>query len=312
MTHPDDLREDLCRLVDWAPRRAAARTLDVSRDDAGHVIESLSLDGPAGQIPGTLIRPDRPGPHPAVLYCHAHGGDYRLGRRELLEGSRFLQQPGYGRALATAGFAALCIDMPGFGDRRDEGTENDMAKALFWQGKSLFGAMLNDLGCALGHLVSRPDIDASRICTLGLSMGAAHAMWLAALDPGIAGCVHLCFLADIAPLIADGTHARHGFYLSVPGLLQHAEMGDIAGLVAPRPQLTCHGGLDHLTPQPAREAALARLRHAYARAPDALTTALDPNAGHCESAPMRVAVLDFLARVTSPGHATFQSQGGTT
>ncbi|MDF0602522.1 dienelactone hydrolase family protein [Psychromarinibacter sp. C21-152] len=301
-----DLRTTLQRLTGWAPHPAVPHAQTAGPHPGGHIVEELTLDTPTGAIPGTLIRPDTAGRCPAVLYCHAHGGDYRLGRRELLEGSRFLQDPPYGPALAAAGFAALCIDMPGFGDRRDEGTENDIAKALFWDGRSLFGAMLNDLAAAFGYLTTRPDIHPGRIFTLGLSMGAAHAFWLAALEPRLAGTAHLCMLADIGPLIADGTHAKHGFYLTVPGLLRFAEMGDIAGLVAPRPQFACHGGQDHLTPAPARDAALTRLKAAYETDPDALTTALDPNAGHGESAPMRVAVLDFLTRAAAPAQPTIQ------
>ena len=33
----------------------------------------------------TFLAPDGAGPFPAVLYCHAHGGNYDLGRRELTE-----------------------------------------------------------------------------------------------------------------------------------------------------------------------------------------------------------------------------------
>ncbi len=285
-------------MLRWDPRPAVAARVAEARDADGWVTEEISLADPA--MPATLLRPARPGPHPAVLYCHAHGGDYRLGRRELTEGSRFLQAPGYGPALAQAGFAVLCVDMPGFGDRRGEGAENDLAKALLWRGDSLLGAMLRNLGAALGYLAARPDVDAGRVYTLGLSMGAAHAFFLAALEPGVAGCAHLCMLADIAPLIDDNTHARHGFYLTLPGLLEVAEMGDVAGLVAPRPQLACHGGTDPLTPPAARDAALLRLRAAYAKTPQSLTCALDPVAGHGETAPMRVAVLDFLTRAAAP------------
>ncbi len=301
----DALRSRLQDLTGWSPRPATLLSQKASRSDGGLPLEELVLRGPRGPMPATLILPDRRRPCPAVLYCHAHGGDYRLGRREMMQGSRFLQAPGYGAALANAGFAALCVDMAGFGDRRDEGDENDMAKALFWRGESLFGHMLNDLGAAFGYLAQRADIDASRIFTLGLSMGAAHAYWLAALEPRVAGCAHLCMLADIAPLIEDGTHARHGFYLSVPGFLNLAEAGDVAGLIAPRPQFACHGGKDHLTPPAARDAALTRLRAAYANHDPALTCAIDPDAGHGETAPMRVAVLDFLARAAARGHHDF-------
>ncbi len=309
MNDPKDLRRALKRLVGWngALRRATASASRSLIHDHGHPMEELVLDGPRGPIPATYIRPERPGPHPAVLYCHAHGGDYRLGRREVLQGSRFLQSPGYGPALANAGFSVLCIDMPGFGERRGEGEEGEMAKALFWQGRSLFGTMLGDQAAALGYLAKRPDVDASRIYTLGLSMGAAHAFWLAALEPGVAGCVHLCMLADIGQLIDAGAHGQHGFYLTVPGFLAVAEMGDVAGLIAPRPQLICHGGKDPLTPETAREAALDRVRAAYEADPDAVTCAIDAAAGHGESAPMRVAVLDFLTNAAAPARPTFHA-----
>ena len=273
----------------------------------GALIKDLVLvsDPP---IPAVFVRPEGRGPFPAVLYCHAYGGDYRLGRRELLEGSRFLQEPGYGIALAAMGFASLCIDMTGFGDRQWEGRESAVSKSLAWWGRSLFALMLDDLSLALGYLANRDDVDAGRIYTLGLSMGAAHAYWLAALDNRVAGCAHMCMLADILPMIGSGAHDSHGHYLTVPGLLQVAETGDIAGLIAPRPQIVCHGAKDHLTPEAARVPATGRLAAAYdaAGAPEALVSVLDPEAGHQESAPMRVAVLDFLARISAPNRVNFE------
>ncbi len=306
---PEDLRAAVAGLLpNFVPGRTthAMWRRDHMHED-GYTIEELQLFGETG-IPATLVRPAGNGPYPAVLYCHAHGGDYKLGRRELLDASSYLHEPGYGPALAAMGFASLCIDMPGFGGRQNEGTESAMTKSLGWCGKSLFGRMLDDLSMALGYLGDRPDVDARRIFTVGLSMGAAHAYWLAALDPRVAGCAHLCMLADILPMISSGAHDGHGHYLTVPGLLNVAETGDVAGLIAPRSQLVCHGGQDHLTPEAARVPALGRLVAAYDRvgAPDALTIVLDPEAGHRESAPMRVAVLDFLARNSAPTRPNFE------
>lgn len=42
------------------------------------------------------------------------------------------------------GFAALCIDLPGFWARAD-GTESDLAKAVLWQGKLLAVQMVGEL-----------------------------------------------------------------------------------------------------------------------------------------------------------------------
>ena len=38
------------------------------------------------RIPFYFIKPDQTNVFPAVLYCHAHGGNYSIGRNELLNG----------------------------------------------------------------------------------------------------------------------------------------------------------------------------------------------------------------------------------
>jgi hypothetical protein len=86
--------------------------------------------------------------------------------------------------------------------------------------------------------------------------------------------------------------------MMVPGLLSFRRTGEIAGLVAPRPQLACVGLADPLTPPQAVEHGLEDLRHAYANhaAEPMLETLVSPHTGHVETPAMRSAVLDFLAR----------------
>lgn len=247
--------------------------------------------------PSTFLLPEGEGPFPAILYCHAHGGNYDRGRRELTEGAGCFTSP-YAPLLTGAGFAVLCIDMPGFNDRQDEGTEGALAKTALWHGRTLFGGMLADLMGALDWLAQHPQVDPKRIVSFGISMGAAHAYWLAALDDRISAVVQMCMMADIGPLIEAGAHDRHNHYLTVPGFLTHAETGDVAGLVAPRPQFVGHGGEDVLTPPAARDPALARLRAAYGGS-SALTTFLAEGAGHEETPEMRAALLEFLARTAA-------------
>lgn len=244
---------------------------------------------------GCFLTPDGPGPHPAVMYCHAHGGRYDLGARELTEGARWLTAP-YAPDLLRAGFAVLCIDMPGFGARQGDGTESALAKAGMWQGRPLFGQMVALQLQALAWLRRQPLIAAGQIVTLGTSMGAALAMWVAALDTRVRACAQLCILANIAPLIASGAHDRHGPYLTVPGLLGLADMGEIAGLIAPRPQFIGLGANDPFTPPQARDPALQQVRQAYTDLPDALTVHIDADAAHGETRTMRRAVLDFLGK----------------
>lgn len=286
-----DLREALRALL-AVPEHAPAPVarLLAERGDAGGRRLELRL----GSIPATFLLPAGAGPFPAILYCHAHGGQYDLGRRELTEGARWLASPP-APDLTLAGFAVLCVDMPGFGDRQAEGSESALAKAGLWRGRPLFGQMVADQITALSWLTAQPAINASRIATFGMSMGAALAYWTGALDLRTAAVAQLCMLADIAPLIDAGVHDRHGHYLTVPGLLEIAETGEVAGLIAPRPQFVAHGAGDPLTPEPARRAALRRLHRAYGGSA-ALGTWIAPKSGHVETADMRRAVLDFLTR----------------
>jgi pimeloyl-ACP methyl ester carboxylesterase len=276
------------------PPRAAEAVPGPAERLGEHVLQRVRLGG----VPGLYLRPEGPGPHPAVLYCHAHGNRYDRGAEELILGRPALQAP-YGPALAECGIASLAIDLAPFGARQDEGPEAALAKACLWEGRSLMGRMLAELALAFDWLAARPEIDGGRIATLGLSMGGTHAYWLAALEPRVAACAQLCVFADVGPLIATGAHDLHGPYMTVPGLLAEGDMGDVATLVAPRPQFVGIGARDPLTPPDALGPALGRLRDAYGAA-GALRVLVEPEGGHAESPAMRAGVLSFLAETIGP------------
>jgi dienelactone hydrolase len=261
--------------------------------DRGYTIERLRLRIGRDDVRGLLTRPkDRPGKHPAILYGHAHGARYDIGASELLNGRDALVEP-MGPALARAGYVSLAIDMPTFGDRAMV-SESAAAKALLWQGRSLFGQMLSEQAAALTYLAGRPDVDAGRIGAYGISMGCTLSYWLAAMDLRIAAVAHHCCFADLRTLIELGNHDLHGIYLTVPGLLVEADAGAIASLIAPRPQLICVGDMDPLTPPAAVDRALEELTPAYADHPGKLSVIRKPDIGHQETWRMREATLAFF------------------
>ncbi len=92
------------------------------------------------------------GPLPVILYNHAHGGVYDLGKEELLAGRPALQDPPYAFALAHAGYASLCIDTWLFGERRGR-TESELFKEMLWHGRVLWGMMVYDSLRAVDYLV---------------------------------------------------------------------------------------------------------------------------------------------------------------
>ena len=278
------------------PHVAETRT-DATRPLENGSLHTLSLrlsDG--ADAPAYLLRPPGVGPAPAILYCHAHGNRYDIGRDELIAGRPALTAP-YAPDLAARGYAVLCVEMPCFGARADI-SESAEAKARLWRGTTLFGRMLAEQVAALDWLTALPDIDADRIAALGISMGGTLAWWMAAIDPRIRAAVSLCCLADMECLIANDAHDGHGQYMTVPGLLAHAATGQVAGLAAPRPQLHCVGLADWSTPEPCFDAARRDLEAAYdaGGAPGAVEFHVEPETGHAETPAMRARVLDFLDR----------------
>jgi dienelactone hydrolase len=262
-------------------------------DHGSYVLEHLTFQSDRGdRIRGFLTRPPFQGPHPAILYAHSHGGKYEIGADEMMRGRIYLLSA-LGPAFAEAGYVTLVIDMPTFGERAEQQKEWPYSKALLWYGKSLFGQMLSENAAALTWLRAREDVDADRVGMFGISMGAMASCWLAAVDERIAAIAHLCCYADFATLIEMGNHNIHGIYLTIPGLLAETSTGEIAGLVAPRPQLICVGDADALTPPTAVDRALLATRTAYGSGP--LEVLREPRTEHQETQRMRDAVFRFFA-----------------
>lgn len=295
----DKLKQQLQQLlaVELAAQpHCCYETLSINQT-ASFAIKTLSIAAKDNNIPATLLSPHSPRlGNPAVLYCHAHGNNYEIGRKELLEGRPALQTAPYGPLLAQLGFSVLCMDMPSFGQRQSLSTEAQLARKKIWQGQTLFGAMLADLTLGLDFLEQNLATPAIKIATMGVSMGATHAYWLAALDDRVSAVAHLCAFSNIKGLIECNSHLLHGDYLTIPGFSAQFDMADIAAAIAPRPQLVASGLLDPLTPNQALQPALQQLQLAYLSAPEQLTVINEVNSGHQETPKMREAVINFLLK----------------
>ncbi len=271
----------------------------------GCTVETLRFETAAGEaVRAYVTRPREVAERlPALLYIHAHGGRYDIGADELLDGRPALLSP-LGPLFAENGYVTLTIDLPCFGTRQQM-TESALAKARLWHGRSLAGQMLGELSSALDYLASRPDVDAGRIGAFGISMGATYSYWLAAVDLRLFAVAHLCCYADFDEMIKTGAHEGHGIYLTIPGLLDLASNGEIAGLIAPRPQFIGLGAKDPLTPPEAIERALVDTRAAYqaANATQNLEVLIELDSGHEETPAIRAAVLRFFAAHLKAGAA---------
>ncbi len=298
-TEQEARRRELYSLLGDLPDRGrpiSARTLSVA-ENTFYRLEELVLDlNGLEPVPAYLVLPLGGGPHPCLIYNHAHGGDYLLGKNELIHGRSALQMPPYAQALAQQGMAALGIDAWLFGERSGRGEITEF-KRMLWSGQVLWGMMVYDSLRAVDYILSRPEIDARRIGTIGMSMGSTMAWWLAALDPRLKVCVDICCLTDYQTLIeADGLDG-HGIYYYVPSLLKHFTTSEINALIAPRPHLSLAGDQDRLTPVKGLERIDRELKKVYKKMGCPQAWCLEVfDTGHQETAAMRLEALHFLSR----------------
>ncbi len=254
------IRRTLERLLGGTPPRPSpVRARLVSRREApAYVREDLLLDDGAGRrIPAALVLP-RTGtpPFPALLYHHAHFGDYAVGLEELFEPWPVRETPA--TAFARRGHAVLAIDAHAFGARQGQGPggptetgrdeETSLAKAFLWEGSSLWAMMVRDDRLALDYLAARPEVDARRIGATGMSMGSTRSWWLAALDERVAAAACVACLTRYQALHAHRALRRHGIYYYLPGIMRHFDAEAVVSLIAPRPLLTLTGDRDGASP----------------------------------------------------------------
>lgn len=295
---PEARRDELYSLLGDLPhrRRPIGVRCESLRDTPGYTLEKLVLDlNGLEAVPAYFVKPRHVrGRIPAVLYNHAHGGEYSIGKEELIRGRDGIQSPPYAEALASLGFAVLCIDSWVFGERSGR-TESAVFKQMLWEGRVLWGMMVYDSLRALDYLCSRPEVEGGRVGTLGLSMGSTMAWWLAALDTRVKVCVDICCLTDFQALIETGGLDGHGIYYYVPSLLKHFTAAQINALIAPRHHLSLAGDTDALTPAVGLDRIDAELRRVYGESghADAWTLKRYP-AGHGETPGMRAEALAYL------------------
>ncbi|MHB9070847.1 MAG: alpha/beta hydrolase family protein [Sedimentisphaerales bacterium] len=291
-------RQQLLKLLGDLPDRSVPIVSEKIHEAVydSYVLEKiiLNLNG-IEAVPAYFVRPKKfSRPLPVMLYNHAHGGQYDIGKEELIKSRVCLQNPPYAKILTDMGIAALCIDTWAFGERAFK-SESYIFKRMLWNGQIMWGMMIYDSLRAVDYLVSRPDIDKNRIATMGMSMGSTMAWWLAALDLRIKVCIDICCLTDFEEFLRAESLEGHGLYYYVPGLLKHFTTAQINELITPRPHLSLAGKKDGLTPIEGLKKIDNNLKVRYS-AFNALEAwkLIQTDTGHEETPLMRNEVIKFL------------------
>ncbi len=199
-----------------------------TRKFEGYIVENIAIESfPGFYITGNLYRPlSEDIRHPAVICPHGHW-----------ENGRMSPDVQYRCAsLARMGAVVFAFDMIGYGEALQ--TSHKMPIALLlqtWNGKRV-----------LEYLLSRSDVDSTRVGITGASGGGTQTIMLTAVDPRI---------TVSAPVVSVSAHFFGGCVCE-SGMPIHKSKNhqtnnaEIAALCAPRPMILVSDGADwtHNTP----------------------------------------------------------------
>lgn len=212
-------------------------------------------------------------PH-ATMVCvpgHGRGVDDIVGIDD--KGRDRTNKDGYQHDFAIQtverGMAAVAIEPIAFGCRRDERTRKrglgnsacqPVAGAALLLGQTMIGWRVFDVMRTIDWIETRPELDAKRVGCMGISGGGTVTTFSAALEPRIRAALISGYLNTFRDSVFSLAHCIDNY---VPGILNWAEMYDVAGLIAPRPLFAESGERDDIFPIEASRSSFARVKKVY-------------------------------------------------
>jgi len=258
-----------------------AQTLE-TRDFPAYRREKFIFESRPGlEVLGYLLTPSSAKPPYRTMICvpgHGRGVDDIVGIDD--KGNDRTNKDGYQHDFAIQvvehGLAAVAIEPMAFGCRRGSQAKKEglghsscqpVAGAALLLGQTMIGWRVFDVMRTIDWIETRKELDAARVGCMGISGGGTCTTFSAALEPRIKAAMISGYLNMFRDSIFSLSHCIDNY---VPGILNWAEMDDVAGLIAPRPLFAESGSQDDIFPIEASRASFARVQKVYAAlgAPD--------------------------------------------
>ena len=296
------VRDKFLKMIHGLPPRTPLNPQVVrARDVDGYRIENIMFESrPDFRVTGNLYVPAGRGPFPGIISPCGH---YPLAR----------MQPDYQAVyinLVKSGFVVLAYDPIGQGERRqywdpkgvsgeidDPVYEHSMpGQVLLLMAQDLTHYRIWDGMRAIDYLLTRPEVDGSRIGCAGHSGGGTMTMFISALDERVkcavineGGTSHR-WPIEIRPgdRVGPSDVEQNLFPAAVYGI----DQCDLHVAIAPRPLLAL---IEEYSPH--FDAAAAHIRHRYEQlgAAERFATA-EANDPHAYTVKLRLATTDWFSR----------------
>jgi cephalosporin-C deacetylase-like acetyl esterase len=225
----------------------------------GYVVEQVVFRAaPDLWVAGHLYVPDPlTAPAPAVLYAPGHWMEN--GKLEPVIQVCCAN-------LAMHGLVVLACDPIGQGERFGSWLDHGHLEPLL-VGVSQEGLMVWESMRAVDYLLSRPEVDETRIGMTGASGGGLNTFYTSVVDERIKVSVPVCYVTTFRQMMVaerdqsweDGVDLCN----QLPEVMAYADMGDICGLFAPRPLCIIAAQRDWMFPIEGAQEMYRRARHVY-------------------------------------------------
>jgi dienelactone hydrolase len=245
-----ELRREAAEMLGLDPMPARTDLKPVitgTLDRQDFIVEKIAFQSlPGLYVTGDLYLPkNTKKPAPAILYLCGHLAVVTNG---ISYGNKTAYQH-HGIWMARNGYVCLIIDTLELGEIQGhhKGTYN---LGMWWwnaRGYTPAGVETWNAIRALDYLVSRPEVDASRLGVTGRSGGGAYSWFVAALDDRVKVVVPVAGIADLHSYLVDGTVDEHCDCMFLVNTYRW-DYPLLAALCAPRPLLMENTDADALFP----------------------------------------------------------------
>jgi dienelactone hydrolase len=147
--------------------------------------------------------------------------------------------------------------------------ENIMARYLFASGTTWPGILFHGDRVSVDYLLTRTEVDPSRIGCIGLSIGGFRSAHLFGLDPRISVGVDAGWMTSYSKQI-DNHLRNHTWMIYIPRQLEFLDLPDVVSLSVPKPLMIINCKKDQLYTMEAMQSAADKIAAVYKKvnAPD--------------------------------------------
>jgi len=246
------------------------RTRFSFKSEDGYRVPCYWLEPKCGLRPKALPEGPVYGPRPVMICLQGHttgmhisiGEAKHPGDAEKIEGGR-----DYAVQAAARGMCALVLEQRGFGEcgSTPAGDPDCYRAAMSAQllGRTLLAGRVWDVMRAIDMAqehFTRAFGDAAEFYCMGDSGGGVATMYIACLEPRVVKAMPVCAVCGFDYSIAAFAHCACNY---VPGIRRWFDMGDLAGMIAPRPLMVVAGEKDSIFPIVPTQDTFALIRTYY-------------------------------------------------